>query len=254
MKRKTWSFLQAGILLLFLTGITPLLTGGMRAEAAVCRYENGYINCSPAYNNGTVPWAVDLYRNSNTGIYPYGYSYRGYPAAYSGVMVIVSDQTTLTVDARSNGSARVTRVMTNKNAVKVPDYVVINGYPYAVTEIGAYAFSASPYLSQVTLPPTVNAIMSAAFSNAAYLSKVTISSSGTLMIKPGAFRRADRLRVIQFLTMPANLKMSIETFLGFDSSKASIKLPISTTDQNLDGMKKRMKHAGFSGKVVRRIH
>lgn len=228
--------LWAGMFLCLFVMFSPLpeKMGKMQAEAASCLYDNGSGYCSPVNSYRYVPGRA--------------------PVSLSGIEVLVSGNTLLTVNVNRYGTARVTRVETYKNAVRIPVYVAVNGFLYTVTEIGAYAFSASPYLSQVSLPPSISVIMSGAFSNAPAISKVTITTSGALLIKPGAFRRADRLRVIQFLSIPGTLRLSTQTFLGFDSQNAAIKFPVSITDAALSYMEKRMVHAGFQGKVVRRIH
>ena len=79
--------------------------------------------------------------------------------------------------------------------VEVPYYIVVDGYPYTVTEISPLAFHWCNHLTEITLPEGISRIGDFAFSGCPSLQKVTLPSTLT-SIGTGAFLDLPALETI----------------------------------------------------------
>ncbi|MBD5240357.1 MAG: leucine-rich repeat domain-containing protein [Bacteroidales bacterium] len=97
----------------------------------------------------------------------------------------------------SNATCKVIDCDTDKSfgEVVIPEYAIINGKKYRVTEIGESAFFNRSRLTSITIPNSVTSIGELAFMDCENLTSITLPNSVTT-IEGGAFYRCKSLTSI----------------------------------------------------------
>lgn len=132
---------------------------------------------------------------------------------------------TPTVNTNKNGTAAIESIEVSKKAttVTIPKTVTVDGVEYTVTKITAGALADAKKVTAVTIPATIKTIAKGAFTGAKKLKTVTLKST-KVTVKKGAFK-------------------------GLKTKKMTVKVPKKTTKKQLKALTKKLKAAGFKGKV-----
>lgn len=129
------------------------------------------------------------------------------------------------VNTKKDGSVTLAGVKkTSKKFVKIPASVKVYGVRYKITTIKANAFVNARKATNIKLPATIKVIKKNAFRGVTKLRIVTLKGKKAIKIKKGAFN-------------------------GINTRRVTIKVSRKMPKKQVKILRKRLKKAGFKGKV-----
>lgn len=137
------------------------------------------------------------------------------------------------VDTKKDGTATMNKIPAKdakKKQVTVSSTVTVNGVKYKVTTVDAKAFSNAKKATTITLPATITKISKGAFTGATKLTKLQLKGKkvASMTIQKGAFK-------------------------GLSTKKMTIRVSKSLTKKQYNKLVKKLKKAGFKGKVKKNL-
>lgn len=137
------------------------------------------------------------------------------------------------VDTKKDGTATMNKIpaaQAKKKQVTVSSTVTVNGVKYKVTTVDARAFLKATKATTITLPATITKINKNAFTGAKKLKTLKFKSKkvASMTIQKGAFK-------------------------GLSTKKMTIRVSKSLTKKQYNRLVKKLKAAGFKGKVKKNL-
>ncbi len=158
------------------------------------------------------------------------------------------------VNTKKDGTAALSAIKSTKaKKVTVPSAVKIGKKSYKVTAVEADAFKKATKAESITLPKTVKTVKANAFRKNAKLKTVNIKNAGQkITLQKNAFAGAKNLRRINIqITKASSLIVKKGAFKGLNTRKMTIRVNKKTKAKELVKIRKRLKAAGFKGKVTK---
>ena len=129
------------------------------------------------------------------------------------------------VNTKKDGSVTLAGVKkTSKKFVKIPSSVTVYGVRYKITIVKANAFANARRATNIKLPATIKQINKNAFRGVTKLRILTLKGKKAIRIKKGAFN-------------------------GINSRRVTVKVSRKMPKKQVKLLRKRLKKAGFRGKV-----
>lgn len=138
---------------------------------------------------------------------------------------VASDAKDAYYKTKTNGHAAVKAVAKSKaKTVVVPAKTTVKGVEYTVVSIKPYAFKKTKSVTTIVLPKTIKWVHAKAFAKTKKLKTIKVKAT-------------------------KKINWSKKSFKGVKSSKISIKFPKKMSKKVLKANLKKLKKAGFKGKV-----